>query len=138
MIRLQCATTAREQMLDITGRIQRAVDDSRMRCGACVVYVPHTTAAVTINENADPAVVEDMLAHMATCVPRQAGFRHAEGNADAHIKASLFGSSATVIVEHGRLQLGTWQSVFLCEFDGPRTRSLWVQCVAAAAENANV
>lgn len=137
MIRLQCATTTREQMLDITGRIQQVVDDSRLRSGVCVVFVPHTTAAVTINENADPAVVEDMLSHMAAHVPWQAGYRHLEGNSAAHIKAALFGSSATVIVADGRLQLGTWQSLFLCEFDGPRTRSVWVQCVAGAAEHAD-
>jgi secondary thiamine-phosphate synthase enzyme len=98
-----------------------------IRDGVCRVFVPHTTAAVTINENADPDVPRDMLASLERIVPRSDGYRHAEGNAAAHIKASLFGASQTLFVENGRLVLGTWQSLFFCEFDGPRTRQVLVR-----------
>jgi secondary thiamine-phosphate synthase enzyme len=97
-----------------------------------MVSVPHTTAAVTINEGADPAVVRDLLDGLARLVPRNAGYRHSEGNSDAHIKTSLLGSSVTVPVTDGRLRLGTWQSIYLAEFDGPRTRRVWITPLAGA------
>jgi secondary thiamine-phosphate synthase enzyme len=125
-------TRARAEMTDITGRVRQVLREEGWRDGVCVVFVPHTTAAVTINENADPAVPRDILAGLERLAPRDAGYRHAEGNADAHIKASLVGSSVTVCVAGGELVLGTWQSVFFCEFDGPRTRQVVMQVIAAA------
>ena len=102
--------------------------EASIRSGSVVVYVPHTTAGVTINENADPDVVHDMLLTLKRLVPKDSpGYRHGEGNSDSHVKASMMGSSCQVLVEQGRLVLGTWQGVYLCEFDGPRTRSVHVQ-----------
>ena len=118
------------QFLDITDKIQSCVDEMKLQDGLVTVFVPHTTAGVTINENADPDVVADILKALEDAVPWQAGYRHLEGNAAAHVKASLMGSSVQVIVEGGRLQLGTWQSVFFCEFDGPRSRNI---CLAASS-----
>ena len=121
-------TRERNQFVEITDRVRQALAKSGVRQGACVVYCPHTTAAVTINENADPDVVHDMLLWFDRTIPHaQAGFRHGEGNSDSHLKASLVGSSATVLVEDGGLVLGRWQGVFFCEFDGPRTRTVHVQ-----------
>ena len=119
---LNIRTQAKNQMIDITDEVRRAMVGEKMTDGVCIIYVPHTTAGVTINENADPDVQRDMLAALERTVPSKADYRHAEGNAAAHVKASLMGASATVIVSGGRLVLGTWQSIFLCEFDGPRTR----------------
>ena len=127
--RLSVRTNSRVEMIDITGRIQQAVSGSGVRGGLCTVYVPHTTAAVTINENADPHVGEDVLAHLTKIVPYEVGYRHREGNSDAHIKASLVGFSENIFVEGGELALGTWQAVFFCEFDGPRSRELLVKVV---------
>ena len=127
---LSVRTTARTQMIDITGSLQSLVREQGIRQGICTVFVPHTTAAVTINENADPDVVRDITAAMERTVPADGPYRHREGNSDAHIKASLFGASETMIIEGGRLVLGTWQSVFFCEFDGPRTRQVLVKLVA--------
>ena len=127
MIQLTIRTTARTEMIDITDRVAAAVSESGVKNGFCRVFVPHTTAAVTINENADPDVPRDILAAMDRIVPLSAVYRHAEGNAAAHIKASLFGASQTVLIENGRLILGTWQSLFFCEFDGPRTRRALVK-----------
>jgi secondary thiamine-phosphate synthase enzyme len=117
----------REQLIDVTSTLQDFVSESGVDEGVLTVFVPHTTAGVTINENADPTVVQDILAKMSSLVPKNDGYRHAEGNADAHIKASLFGSSQMVIVQNGRLKLGTWQSVYFCEFDGPRSRRMLLQ-----------
>jgi secondary thiamine-phosphate synthase enzyme len=119
-------TTARCEMIDITDRVADLVKESGIRDGSCHVFVPHTTAAVTINENGDPDVPRDILAAMDRIVPLADGYRHAEGNSAAHIKTSLFGASRTVFIENGRLVLGTWQSLFFCEFDGPRTRQVLV------------
>ncbi len=127
---LTVRTQKRAQMVDITGQIQEAIGELSVDQGLCVVYVPHTTAGITINEGADPAVCLDILARMEELVPRGAGYRHLEGNADSHIKASLMGSSVAVIVERGRLVLGTWQKIFFCEFDGPRTRRVHVTFTA--------
>jgi secondary thiamine-phosphate synthase enzyme len=117
------------EMIDITRQVQALVHKSGISDGMCVVFVPHTTAAVTINENADPAVIQDMLAELSKIIPLQNGYRHSEGNSAAHIKSSLTGCSQTVLIENGTLQLGTWQSLFFCEFDGPRKRKVWVKMV---------
>jgi len=123
---LSVRTLAHSQLQDITGDIQATVEASGWRDGVLTVFVPHTTAGVTINENADPDVAADLLRALDAAVPWQAGYRHAEGNAAAHVKASMMGSSAQVVVEGGRLRLGVWQSVYFCEFDGPRSRSVWL------------
>jgi secondary thiamine-phosphate synthase enzyme len=123
-------TTARCEMIDITDRVAALVKESGIQDGSCLVFVPHTTAAVTINENADPDVPRDILASLDRIIPLSDRYRHAEGNAAAHIKASLFGASQTVFIESGRLVLGTWQSLFFCEFDGPRTRQVLVGLTA--------
>ena len=121
-------TTQRDQFVEITDRVQQLVGDSGVASGAAIVYVPHTTAGVTINENADPDVVHDMLLTLRRLVPKDAsGYRHAEGNSDSHVKASMMGSSCRVLIEKGRLVLGTWQGIYFCEFDGPRTRQVHVQ-----------
>ncbi len=123
-------TRHRNQFVDITNEVRRTLRDQGLRQGIGVIYCPHTTAAITINENCDPDVVHDMLLWLERAVPhRQPGFRHGEGNSDSHIKASLVGSSAHVIVEDGELVLGRWQGIFLCEFDGPRSRTVQVQWV---------
>ena len=119
-------TRKHSQFLDITAELQSWVNDVGCSNGVVTVFVPHTTAGITINENADPDVVRDMIQALENAVPWEAGYRHSEGNAAAHVKASLMGSSVQIIVESGRLQLGTWQSVYFCEFDGPRTRNVWV------------
>lgn len=126
-------TGARSEMIDITGEVREIIRESGMMEGVCHVYVPHTTAAVTINENADPDVPRDLLAAMDRIVPWNDRYRHSEGNSAAHIKSSLFGASAAVFVERGELVLGTWQSLFFCEFDGPRTRRVLVALVPAKA-----
>lgn len=116
-------TPSRDAMLPITDRVARFVDQSQIEEGRVTVYVPHTTAGVTINENADPDVVHDMLEQLDVMVPwSQPFYRHAEGNSASHVKASMMGSSATVLVQDRRLVLGTWQGIYFCEFDGPRTR----------------
>lgn len=129
---LEVATHAVQELVDITGAVRDALRKAGVRDGLAVVYVPHTTAGVTIQENADPDVKADFLLALENAVPARparGSYRHAEGNSDAHVKASLVGSSATVIVEGGAPVLGTWQGVFLCEFDGPRRRTVhlaWV------------
>jgi secondary thiamine-phosphate synthase enzyme len=120
-------TGSRNQMVDISSLVQKEISKAGVEDGVCVVYVPHTTAGVTINEGADPAVCTDIIQKLNDLVPPNAGYRHMEGNADSHIKASLMGSSVTVLVEKGRLVLGTWQKIFFCEFDGPRTRRVAVK-----------
>ena len=123
-------TSRRTEFVEVTDQVRRAVQNAGLKSGVCVVYCPHTTAAITIQENADPDVVHDMLLWLNEHVPKDAcGFRHTEGNSDAHIKSSLVGSSAAVIVMDGDLVLGRWQGVYFCEFDGPRTRSVVVQTI---------
>lgn len=123
-------TDRRTEFVDITADVRRAVRDVGLSDGAVVVYCPHTTAAVTIQENADPDVVHDMLLWLNRHVPKDvAGFRHAEGNSDSHIKSSLVGPSVCVPVVGGELVLGTWQGVYFCEFDGPRRREVKVQTI---------
>lgn len=124
-------STRREEMIEITRQVQEAVERSGVSDGAAVIHVPHTTAAVTVNENADPSVQSDMIGHLNKLIPQDAGFRHAEGNSDAHLKASLIGNGETLPITNGRLALGTWQGVYFCEFDGPRQRSFQVQVLSA-------
>lgn len=124
-------TLSRFEMIDITMEVRAVLKKSGVGKGACYIFVPHTTAAVTINENADPDVPKDMLMEMDKIVPLYDNYRHIEGNSAAHIKASLFGSSEVVLVEDGNLVLGTWQSIFFCEFDGPRTRKVVVRFISA-------
>ena len=124
---LEIRTGAGEEIVDLTSEVQGVVASSGVKDGLCVVFVPHTTAGVTINENADPDVRADILTALRHDVPDSLPFAHSEGNSPAHIKASLIGSSVMVIVEGGRLRLGTWQGIQFCEFDGPRSRKLYVQ-----------
>ena len=132
MTELTLRTSERNQFLEITEQVQRVVADSGVRAGMCVVYSPHTTAGITINENADPDVVHDMLLYLNRTIPQdQPGFRHAEENSDSHLKTSLIGTSVTLIVEDGEIVLGRWQGVYFCEFDGPRTRRVLVQVVGS-------
>ncbi len=128
-------TSSREEFIDITSSVQAAVAGSGIQRGICVVHVPHTTAGLTVNENADPAVKADILEWLEKAVPRRAGYRHAEGNSDAHIKASLMGPSLSLPVEDGRLVLGIWQSIYLCEFDGARSRQVNVQVIPAGGSS---
>ena len=131
MLERELATNSRTDFVDATGLVQAAVAELEISDGVVVVFNPHTTAAVTINEGADPDVVRDMSVALDRIVPWDDGYHHAEGNAAAHIKASMFGSSVTVIVQDGRLQLGTWQKIWFCEFDGPRRRRLWIRSLTA-------
>ncbi|MFN4259644.1 MAG: secondary thiamine-phosphate synthase enzyme YjbQ [Gemmataceae bacterium] len=127
MERLDVRTRARNEFVEITDLVCDAVRRSGVLHGIAVVYCPHTTAGLTINENADPDVVHDILAWLDHAVPQvQPFFRHGEGNSDAHIKASWMGSSVTLLIDGATLQLGRWQGVYLCEFDGPRTRQVWI------------
>jgi secondary thiamine-phosphate synthase enzyme len=122
------STRGRTEMIDITDRVEAAVRDAGVRDGDVIVFCPHTTAAITINENADPSVVHDVLLALDDIVPRsRAEYRHSEGNSDAHVKSSLVGCSEQVLVKDGSLVLGTWQAVYFCEFDGPRSRRVIVQ-----------
>ena len=119
----------RTELIDITSKIQDIVLSAAIGQGLCMLYVPHTTAAVTINESADPSVKDDILMVINTIIPWKAGYRHLEGNSPAHIKATLIGPSELIAVENDRLILGTWQGIFFCEFDGPRTRKIHVRLI---------
>lgn len=125
MIEISVSTPSRETLIDITQRVQDALAKGTVT-GIVSIFVPHTTAGVTINEGADPSVARDIIAGLAQLAPRDAGYHHSEGNSDAHIKTGLIGSHVAVPVEQGRLRLGTWQSIYLAEFDGPRTRRVWI------------
>ncbi len=131
MLTLQLRTGGRVEMLDITEKVQAAVGDAGSWSGLCHVFVPHTTAGVIINENADPSVPQDIETVFARMVPDDLPYRHAEGNSPAHVKASITGPSVTIPVKNGRLLLGTWQGVFFCEFDGPRHRQVWLTFIHA-------
>jgi len=124
---LQIESQSFNEWIDITGMVQKIVSQSRLGDGFCLLHVPHTTAAVTVNEGADPSVRKDILDFLAVYVPRRASYKHLEGNSDAHIKSTLIGVSETIPVSQGKLVLGTWQAIFFCEFDGPRSRRLHVQ-----------
>ena len=129
---LSVRTRSRTELVDITREVAAALAEMKARGGACVVYVPHTTAGVTINENADPTVCSDIEGALDLLVPWDGPYRHTEGNSAAHVKSTLVGSSVTVPVEGGQLVLGTWQGIYFCEFDGPRTRKVHVQVVGSA------
>ena len=116
-----------EEMRNVTAQVREAVEKSGVKDGLCVVFCPHTTAGITINENADPDVKDDMLLGLRKAFPDRPEFRHMEGNSSAHLRASCVGSSASVMVENGRLALGVWQGIYFCEFDGPRTRKFYVK-----------
>ena len=124
-------TRSRTEFVDITGQIAKIVQESRVSGGMAIVFVPHTTAAVTVNENADPSVQHDILADLNRLIPFAGPYQHTEGNSAAHIKSSLVGPSETLLIENGRPVLGTWQGVYFCEFDGPRTRKVWVKIIPA-------
>ncbi len=126
---LSVKTRVRTELIDITSDINHLVQQSGVDQGLCMLYVPHTTAAVTINESADPSVKSDMLMILNEIIPWEADYRHLEGNSAAHIKTTLVGSSELIAIENGRLVLGTWQGVFFCEFDGPRSRKLHVRII---------
>lgn len=127
---IEVATTRAEELVDITARVRAEVASSGVAHGAVVVYCPHTTAGITVQENADPDVQTDLLDALDRLVPRTHPFRHAEGNAHAHVKAALLGTSTTVVLDGGRLLLGTWQGIYLAEFDGPRRRTVQVRVLA--------
>lgn len=130
---ISVSTRSREGLVDITAEVASLVRRKGWGSGALILFCPHTTCGLTINEGADPDVARDMTAYLRTLVPEDAGFRHAEGNSDAHIKASLLGASLHLIVEEGELRLGTWQAVYLFEGDGPRTRKVWAQWLPCGA-----
>ena len=123
-------TGSRTEMVDITARIQAAVSTSGVTQGLCMVYVPHTTAGVTINESADPSVKRDIMMVLNQVIPWEADYRHLEGNSPAHVKASLIGASETLIIKNSTLVLGTWQGIFFCEFDGPRSRKVHIKLIS--------
>ncbi|MFO7597302.1 MAG: secondary thiamine-phosphate synthase enzyme YjbQ [Desulfocurvibacter africanus] len=124
-------THNREEMLDITGQLRNLIQANGWSDGMLLLYCPHTTGAVTVNEGADPDVVRDILVNLRKIVPPQGDYRHSEGNSDAHIKSSMLGCDQLLIIEGGQLQLGTWQKVYFCEFDGPRARTLWIKFLKA-------
>ncbi len=126
---IQVKTRTRTEFIDITDEVRQIVTDSQVQNGICSVYVPHTTAGVTINEGADPAVVKDILSTLNSLIPHKARYLHMEGNSDAHIKTSLMGPSQSIIIERGKLLLGTWQAIFFCEFDGARNRKCHVSVI---------
>ncbi len=130
---LTVRTRNRTELVDITDQVQRVVRESKAASGLVALFVPHTTAAVTINENADPSVQQDVLAELNRLVPFSGPYKHTEGNSAAHIKSSMVGPSLTVFVEEGRLALGTWQGIYFCEFDGPRSRKVWIKIIKDSA-----
>jgi len=129
---LRVKTSRRTQFVDITREVEQVVHDSGVSRGVCYIYVPHTTAGVAINEHADPDVARDVEGTFDRLIPHEGPYRHSEGNTDSHMKAILTGTSQTVLVENGALVLGTWQGIFLCEFDGPRQRTILVKVVRDA------
>jgi len=131
MQEIHLQTNSRIEMIDITVSVQAVIDSEKRSNGLCIIFSPHTTAAITINENADPDVPRDILAALDRAVPFSANYRHAEGNSAAHVKSSLVGASELVIIEKGRLVLGTWQSIFFCEFDGPRPRKAFISIITS-------
>lgn len=126
--KFEVRSRTREVLIDVTRQVAAAIRASGVNSGICAIFVPHTTAAVTVNENADPDVPRDLIHALARAIPNE-GFFHGEGNSDAHAKASLVGNSETILVEDGAPVLGTWQGIFFCEFDGPRTRQVWVKVI---------
>ncbi|MGD0336067.1 MAG: secondary thiamine-phosphate synthase enzyme YjbQ [Candidatus Omnitrophota bacterium] len=129
MEKITIKTGKRAELIDITSQVQDVVSKTKIKEGACFIFSPHTTAGLTINENADPSVRKDIINTLNKLIPENAGYAHAEGNADSHVKSSLLGSSLTIFVEEGQLALGTWQGIYLCEADGPRVREVWVKAL---------
>ena len=129
MDEISVKTSSHTQFIDITSKVSEVLQKAGIKDGICTVFTPHTTAGITINENADPDVPRDIIKEMGKVIPLNDGYDHIEGNSAAHIKSSLFGCSETVIIRNGSLMLGTWQSVFFCEFDGPRNRKVWVEII---------
>jgi secondary thiamine-phosphate synthase enzyme len=127
---LNVKSRQRNEFIDITPRVEEVLRETGIKSGVCYVYVPHTTAGVTINEGADPSVQHDILNTLSGLIPHEGGYHHAEGNSDAHIKSSLVGASQYLLIDDGKLMLGTWQSVFFCEFDGPRHRRVALKFIA--------
>ena len=125
--RISVSTKARTELVDITSKVAGLIRESKVRSGVCHIFVPHTTAAVTINENADPSVGRDILKGLERIAPFEGAYEHTEGNAAAHIKSTIVGTDKTVFIEQGEVELGTWQGIFFCEFDGPRQRSVFVR-----------
>ncbi|WP_022849886.1 secondary thiamine-phosphate synthase enzyme YjbQ [Limisalsivibrio acetivorans] len=123
-------TSSRSQLIDITKELKRLIRKNEWKDGLLAVWTPHTTAAITVNENADPDVPADITSFLNNKIPKNWGFSHMEGNSDAHIKSSLVGCSETIMVEDGKMLLGTWQGIFFCEFDGPRNRKVWVKFIS--------
>ncbi len=130
MKQISVKTTRRIEAVDITGPVARAVEESKVKEGVVTVYVPHTTAGVTINEGADPDVMRDVMEVLTRMAPASGAYRHLEGNADSHVKATITGSSVSVIVHNGKLMLGTWQKIFFMEFDGPRHRQVYIKVLS--------
>lgn len=128
---IEISTHSRTELVDITDEIRKAIKKSGVKSGTCIIYIPHTTAAITINENYDPSVCEDIVATLNRLVPHHVRYAHTEGNADAHIKAAIIGSTRTVFFEDGKILFGTWQGIFFCEFDGPRRRKVLVKILSA-------
>jgi len=129
MEKIAIKTGVRCEFIDVTDTINNAVRTAGVNSGICHIFVPHTTCGLTINENADPSVKADIISALKKIVPENAGYTHSEGNSDAHIKSSMMGHSLQVLIEGSSLQLGTWQGIYLCEFDGPRTRQIWLKIV---------
>jgi secondary thiamine-phosphate synthase enzyme len=125
-IEFEINSRVKEEFIDMTSTVKKIIEDSGIRTGICTVFVPHTTAGVTINENADPSVQSDILNTLRTIVPDTLPYTHMEGNSPAHVKASLMGSSVQIIINEGGLALGTWQGIYFCEFDGPRRRKVYI------------
>lgn len=131
MKKINVQTHSKTEFKDITDEIRKTVGENKIKDGICVIFAPHTTAALTINENADPSVKDDILAELDRLIPLNGRYHHAEGNSAAHIKSSIVGCSKSIIIENGTLLLGTWQGVYFCEFDGPRQREVWVKIIPA-------
>ena len=130
MEKITVKTQNRIQLIDITDKVQSVVSGAKVKDGICFIFCPHTTAGLTINENADPSVQRDIMHALTKLVPAHAGYVHSEGNADSHVKSSLLGSSLTIFIEAGALAFGTWQGIYFCEGDGPRSREVWVKVIA--------
>jgi secondary thiamine-phosphate synthase enzyme len=129
MTQLDVKSHAKDELIDITSSVQNIVTHSRVKSGVCLIYIPHTTAGVTINENADPSVKSDILMTLRHIVPDSMPYTHMEGNSPGHVKSTLVGCSASLVIDNGSLSLGTWQGIFFCEFDGPRNRKVYVKII---------
>lgn len=130
MERISIQTRKRIDFVEITGQIEEIVKNKNVKSGVCFIFVPHTTCGLTINENADPSVRKDIIEKLSQLIPENDKYFHTEGNSDSHIKSSIIGQSLTVFIEDNSLQLGTWQGIYLCEFDGPRTRQIWIRIIS--------